>query len=115
MMTHSARGARRFGRRTPLIALWLAAAALVGAAGCSPKSSLAPIVVSDEQVAPDALVIPGHLPWVDTGVDVVAGQPLTIVGKGRVTIGKLKKIKEDAAHEVGPRGTFFYGNKLSAE
>ncbi|MGE5193589.1 MAG: hypothetical protein ACM3U2_13930, partial [Deltaproteobacteria bacterium] len=114
-MTHSARGARRICPRAPLMALWLAAASLVGPAGCSPKSALAPIVISDEQVAPDALVIPGNRPWVDTGIDVVAGQPLTVVGKGRIVIGRIKKPKEDAERDVGPKGTFFYGNKLTEE
>ena len=76
---------------------------------------MAPIIVSDEQISPDAIVIPANLAWVDSGIDVVAGQPLTIVGKGRVVIGKLKKVKEDAENEVGPRGSYFYGNTLAAE
>src|SRR6516165_3973442 len=115
MMTHSARGARRICRYAPLLALGLATAGLIGPAGCSPKSSLAPIVVNDEQIPPDALVVPGNLPWVDTGVDVVAGEPLTIVGNGRVVIDRLKKTREDAERDVGPKGTFFYDNKLTEQ
>lgn len=88
-------------------------AALVGMAGCSPRTPHVPAVVNNEQVSPDALVIPANLAWTDTGIDVVAGQPLTIVGKGRVAIGRLKRVKGDAENEVGPRGTFFYGNKLA--
>jgi hypothetical protein len=92
------------------LAFLLATAALVGMAGCSPRSPHTPAVVSNEQVSPDAIVVPSNVPWTDTGIDVVAGRPLTIVGKGRVASSKLKKVKNDAECEVGPRGTYFYGN-----
>lgn len=115
MIPHYAHGLRRVFRHAPMAALALAAVALAGLAGCSPKTTLPPVVVNDEQVAPDAIVIPANVPWVDSGIDVVAGQPLSIVGKGRIAIGKLKKIKEDAERNVGPNGTFFYDNKLSEE
>ncbi len=85
----------------------------MGGTGCSPKVQHTPAVTSTEQVSPDAIVVPANVPWSDTGVDVVAGQPLTIVGKGRVTVCRPKKVKEDAEYEVGPRGTFFYSNDLS--
>ena len=71
--------------------------------------------MSDEQISPDALVIPANVPWADTGIDVVAGEPLTIVGKGRVAIGKLAKVKDDAELEVGPNGTFFYSDSISGQ
>ncbi len=87
----------------------------MAAAGCSPRTPSAPVIVSDEQVSPDALVIPANVPWADTGIDVVAGEPLTIVGKGRVAIGKLKKVKDDAETEVGPNGTFFYSDAISGQ
>ena len=64
-------------------------------------------------MSPDAIVAPSNVPWADTGIDVVAGKPLlTIVGKERVAVSKLKKVKDDSECEVGPRGTFFYGNRL---
>jgi len=113
MILHSAAGLRRPYWHVPFLALCLATA--VGLAGCAPRSAAPHVVVSDEQVSPDALVIPANLSWSDTGVDVVAGQPLTIVAKGRVAIGRLKKIKDDAENNVGPRGTFFYTNKLANE
>src|SRR5260221_1364505 len=40
---------------------------------------------------------------------------MTIVGKGRVDIGKLKKVKDDAEIEAGPNGTFFYSDTVSGE
>src|SRR6516162_5887812 len=115
MIPYHARGARRPGRHVTFLALCLASAALLGPAGCSPKAPVAPIVASDEQISPNALVIPANAPWADTGINVVAGEPLTITAKGRVAIAKLKKSKDDALREVGPKGTFFYGNKLTAE
>ncbi|HEY3966016.1 MAG TPA: alkaline phosphatase family protein [Planctomycetaceae bacterium] len=72
-----------------------------------------PVVSYDEQISADALVISGRAPWVDTGVDIIAGQPLTISAKGRVAITKLKKPVEDSEREVGPAGTFFYDDRLS--
>src|SRR5260370_505665 len=35
--------------------------------------------------------------------------------QSRVAIGRLKKVKVDAENRVGPRGTFFYTNKLANE
>ena len=112
MILHPARGARRLARRVTRLAFSLTTAALIGLAGCSPRTPHAPAVVTNEQVSPDAIVIPSNVPWADTGIDVVAGKPLTIVGKGRVAVSKLKKVKDDSECEVGPRGTFFYGNRL---
>src|SRR5262245_48361208 len=101
MNLHLARGARRLARRVTRLAVLLAAAALTGPAGCSPRTPHTPAVASNEHVSPDAIVVPSNVPWADTGIDVVAGQPLTIVGKGRVTVCKLKKVKDDAEYEVG--------------
>jgi len=91
-------------------------AALLGAlAGCS-QSQLAPLSKTDEQVSPDALIVPADEQWIDTGINVVAGQPITIVGKGRIRIGKMKKKRRDDAElEVGPEGTFFYSDSLTHE
>src|SRR6266404_6862364 len=114
MIPYPARGARRFARHVTFLAL-LATAGLLGPVGCSPNAPVPPLVASDGQISPDALVIPANVPWVDTGINVVAGEPLTIAAKGRVAIAKLKRPKLDAQREVGPKGTFFYGNKLTEE
>lgn len=93
-----------------------ALAVLAAFAGCSPQAQLPPLSTHDEQLSPDALLVPGDRQWVDSGVDVVAGRPLTIVGKGRVRIGKLRiKRRDDAELDVGPEGTFFYSDTLSHE
>src|SRR5215471_16635213 len=115
MIPHPARSSRRPGRRVLWTGLALAAAVIAGLFGCSPNPPLAPVFVTDEQISPDAIIVPANVPWIDTGLDVVAGQPLTIVGKGRISIGRLKKVKADAERDVGPRGTFFYGDTLAGK
>src|SRR6266849_111319 len=37
----------------------------------------------------------------------------TIVGKGRIVIGKMKNAAGDAENDVGPQGTFFYDDRYS--
>src|SRR5205085_2452454 len=108
-----ASGARRnFGR--PLwAALALFAALCAVQTGCAKNPSPVPIVAVDEQVSPDAIVVAGNVPWIDSGIDVVAGRPLTISAKGRVALTKLKKPVEDSEREVGPAGTFFYDDRMS--
>jgi arylsulfatase A-like enzyme len=97
--------------------LWLPALvyALLLLPGCTPQPTLGPPLMSTEPIPPGALVVPGRQPWADTGIDIVAGQPLTITAKGRVRIGKIKKPKDDAEFEVGPQGTFFYGDDMQGQ
>jgi len=93
--------------------LTVAAAASLSLAGCTVKTATPPVVAVDETVSPDAIVVPGNQAWVDTGIDVVAGQPLTIVGKGRVIIGKLHDAPGDVQSEIGPQGTFLYDDRYT--
>lgn len=102
---------RRSRRRAATLA-GLAIFVLVAAAGCAPQTTLAPLVNSTEAVPPGAYVVPGNCDWVDTGVDVKAGEPLTITAQGRLRITRLQKRKDDSQYEVGPEGTFFYGDEL---
>ena len=91
------------------LGIWLA----VTASGCSRNSPSTPVVTIDDNVSPDALIVPGNTPWVDSGIDVAAGRPLTISSKGRVAVAKYKRQNDDAEREVGPEGTFFYDDRLS--
>jgi hypothetical protein len=100
-------------RRLAWLELTLLALLAITPIGCARNPSPIPVVMMDDQVSPDAFVVPGHAPWVDTGVDVVAGHPLTISAKGRVAIAKLKKPVGDSEREVGPAGTFFYEDLLT--
>src|SRR5579863_7404117 len=113
MILNHIRDMRSRWGRAALMLLTLAGAAVFNLAGCTVKTATVPAVAVDDTVSPDAIIVPGNQAWVDTGIDVKAGQPLTIVGKGRVIIGKMQNATGDAEHEVGPQGTFFYDDRYS--
>lgn len=69
-------------------------------------------MTSSQGVPPGAYIVPGNVGWVDTGVDVKSGEPVTITAQGRLRISRLGSRKDDAQCEVGPEGTFFYGDEL---
>jgi arylsulfatase A-like enzyme len=71
-----------------------------------------PLVSTNDVVPPDALLIAGNSEWSDTGVDLAAGEAVTITAGGRLRIARLKKPKDDSETEVGPQGTFFYNDAL---
>lgn len=85
---------------------------VAGLAGCTPATSVAPSAFVDPAIPADARIVPGNQPWADSGIDIAAGEPVTIVGRGKVRIGRIKKPKGDAECEVGPQGTFFYSDDL---
>ena len=97
---------------SPARALLLAVLAL---AGCSPQSKLPPLVMTDGAVPPDSLVIPGNREWADTGVDVAPGEAVSITATGKVRLTRLIKRKDDSEFDVGPQGTFLYGDALQNE
>lgn len=105
--------ARRFRRTETLLWSLLSCACLTIAAGCTPQGHVAPVLFPEEQIPPDSLIVPGNQPWVDTGIDVTEGEPLTILGKGRIRIGRLRKPKDDTEIEASPQGTFLYNDALS--
>lgn len=61
------------------------------------------------------LVVPGNATFADTGIDVVAGQVLTIRADGSVFIGNSAKGKYDEPANVGPEGTFLYSDKVAKQ
>lgn len=88
---------------------WAACALL---AGCTQKTSLPPTAFLDPSIPGDALIVPGNQPWVDSGIDIARGEAVTILGRGLVRIGRIKKPKGDAEYQVGPQGTFLYADDL---
>lgn len=100
--------------RRLVVLLWVAflATTAMGASGCSPQSGAASLLVTDGPVPPDSLIIAGNRDWVDTGVDVASGEAVTVTATGRVRISRIEKPKEDVENEVGPEGTFFYGDEF---
>ena len=77
-------------------------------AGCAPTAPDATGIASAVYVPENALIIAGNQPWSDTGIDIRAGEPLTISATGRLEIGKVEKIRSDEERVVGPQGTFLY-------
>lgn len=94
------------------LAVLLSAAIL---AGCHPQTSAPPVFVMDEQVPQDALVVSGSQVWTDTHVDVTAGQAISIVGHGRLRVTRTEKPDPNADQEVGPKGTFLYGEECQEQ
>lgn len=91
-----------------LLALFLGLTPLA----CAPTGGLPLVELPDDALPPQAVVIPGNVEWTDTGFDVVAGRPITIVARGRIQIGKLEKTVERTERDVGPEGTFFYSDTI---
>jgi arylsulfatase A-like enzyme len=58
------------------------------------------------------LSIAGNQEWGDTGIDVVAQEPLTIRADGTISAGRSAKGNYDDATQVGPEGTFLYSEKI---
>lgn len=81
--------------------------------GCAPQAGLGPLVTTTDPISPDAIVVPGNRDWIDSGVDLHAGQAISISATGRVRVTRVKAGKDDSENEVGPQGTFFYNDKLS--
>ena len=95
---------------------WLRAAALwlllTGPWSCAP-SGHTPLVLSGvDQASPGAMLVPGNSPWTDTGVEVQAGQPVTITAQGQIHVGKLRDTGDGSQRSVGPEGTFLYSDEL---
>jgi hypothetical protein len=58
------------------------------------------------------LFVAGNQAWGDTGIDVVAGQPMTLHAEGTVSVGRSAKGTYDDPTQVGPEGTFLYGDNI---
>ena len=79
---------------------------------CTPSGSPPLTLDWDTGVSPEAMVIPGHVAWSDTGITVEAGQPITISAQGQIHVGKLADLGDGSQRSVGPEGTFLYSNEL---
>lgn len=92
----------------------LAAAVFVG--GCARESAVSRSGPVGTCCDADGWVeVPGDHPWVDSGVDVVAGQALTISAHGAVSVRRSQLASADVPHQVGPEGTFFFEDAVAEE
>ncbi len=81
-----------------------------------PHSAAAPSTAPPSAAASPTSVdvaLGGNQAWGDTGVDVVAREPLTIRADGQITVGRSARGAWDDPTTVGPAGTFLYGDSIS--
>lgn len=81
--------------------------------GCAPQTPASPLLAS-HNIPNDALIIPANLEWTDTGVDLAAGEPVSIAAQGRIRINQARRPQPGAETEVGPQGTFLYSDDLAS-
>ncbi|QDU37617.1 Type I phosphodiesterase / nucleotide pyrophosphatase [Maioricimonas rarisocia] len=49
--------------------------------------------------------------WTDTGIELRAGQPVTIRAEGRVVAGSRRRLETHVVNEVGPEGTYQFSDR----
>ena len=96
---------------------WFVTGALLLCIGCSAERSdqtalvvrgAMPATESDEHV----VLVPANRAWTDTGLDVAAGQTVTITATGRVAVYNPGRSETGVASEVGPEGTYLFSNSI---
>ncbi|MCY2964500.1 MAG: alkaline phosphatase family protein [Planctomycetota bacterium] len=101
---------RRSRLRTTLA--WLIVALCALPLACAPTGQTPLVMVTDDAIPPQAVIVPGCAEWTDSGIDLVAGQAVTVTAGGRIQIGKLTPTTEVTERDVGPEGTFLYSDSL---
>eukprot|EP00913_Durusdinium_trenchii_P008862 g8328.t1 len=61
------------------------------------------------------MAVPANRSWTDTGVDVTAGEAITVTAGGTVTVTKSTGRKKNGLHEIGPEGTYLYSDDVIGE
>ncbi len=61
------------------------------------------------------LVLPAHAGWVDTGLDVRAGEPLLVEAEGRAVVCRVDRPLFAERVEVGPEGTYLVDDHVAAQ
>ncbi len=80
--------------------------------GCHHKISVPELAYDTAHVSGDALIVPANATWVDSGIDVTAGEALTLVAHGRIRHLTPTTKQQLSNCESGPAGTFFYDDDL---
>ena len=88
----------------------------IAAAGCiahhASQPGISRLLVEGVELQGEAIVVPGDQDWVDTGMQVRAGEPLTFLAAGRICTGSPAAPPEQTELEVDPRGTFLYSDAV---
>ena len=82
-------------------------------AGCSREAAGPELTQADFSMPDDSLIVSGNRQWVDTGVEVTAGDALTVLARGKVVVRQQGKFHRKQPVEVGPNGTFFFSEEVA--
>ena len=89
--------------------VWLAlcVCASLTLVGCTHTASTGHAFVNDSPEADgNAVAVPGSVGWVDAGIQVHAGEPLSITATGRVVVRQSDRWGQTFEATVSPEGTF---------
>ena len=84
--------------------------------GCSYERSQPPVTATEANRPEDAVTIPADEQWVDTHVDVQAGDALTISAGGQIVPGSPQEcLCSGEDHLIGPQGTYLYAEQIAGK
>jgi len=69
------------------------------AVGLAPRTSLSPATAGLEKDKTIEIVVPGYVPWTDTGIEVAAGEEILFTAQGKISLQK-----GNPESECGPDG-----------
>lgn len=93
---------------------WLAVFLLAGCVGDSANTGAVVIRAAMDDEEYDLTVRVGaQQVWTDSGVDLRAGQPVSISASGRIVAGRPGKLERDVVAEVDPEGTYLFSDKAA--
>lgn len=87
--------------------------------GCSRQAAVTGFAHSelseiDPYAAGGAIVVPADRQWVDTGVDLAAGDPLTVVARGQIAVGDANSASTKRLTPLGPEGTYIIDDEVAS-
>ncbi len=85
---------------------------LILISGCSHNVNPPRITLDNPSPRDNEIVVPADQDWVDTGIDVALGEILTVVGRGKIVVRHLNRLKRRKQIEVGAIGTYFFDDDV---
>jgi len=98
------------GFRAPSVLLFVA---LLLSAGCRHAPQHVELTSAESHPTADAILVPANQEWVDTGLELHAGESVGMTATGRVVCVPLKSAADVEQQAVGPQGTFLYSDAIS--
>ncbi|MGH7129940.1 MAG: hypothetical protein ACREIV_15320, partial [Planctomycetaceae bacterium] len=96
-------------------AAWGLCVALSLCVGCSRDAALPEIAPPPPHVPVGGLKVPGSCAWADTGIDIIAGQPVTVLARGAVAYRGPSLLHPNAPYQSGPEGTYLFSEDVAEE